>query len=87
MLRVEYNNNDGLYYFLYVTDEVRISTDNPDSFNLEYRDGSTGQIHNIWSYLNPSKDALFELSVLSQYSNEVLNAVQVLKACGVKDED
>ena len=33
MLRVECNNNEGKYYFLYVTDEVHISTDDPDSFN------------------------------------------------------
>lgn len=82
MLRVEYKNIEGKYYFLYVTDEVRISTDDPDSFNLEYRDGSTVQIHNVWTYLVASKDALFELSLITQFSDEVLNAVKVLNACG-----
>lgn len=37
MLRIEYKNNQEKYYFLYVTPQVRISTDNPDSFNLDYR--------------------------------------------------
>lgn len=87
MLRIEYNNNDGQYYFLYVTDEVRISTTEPDSFNLEYKDGSTVQIHNIWAYLGATKDALFELNLLTQHTDEVLNAIQALKACGVIDED
>jgi hypothetical protein len=87
MLRVEYNNNEGKYYFLYVTDEVRISTDNPDSFNLESKDGKTVQIHNISAYLEPTKDALFALSLVTQFSDEVRNALQVLKACGGCYED
>lgn len=87
MLRIEYNNTSDKYFFLYVTDEVRISTTEPDSFNLEYRDGRTVQIHNVWSYHNPTKDALFALSLLTQHSNEVLSAIQVLKVCGGKDED
>lgn len=82
MLRIEYNSNEEKYYFLYVTDEVRISTDDPDSFNLECRDGSTVEVHNVWTYLNPTKEALFELRVLTEFSDEVLNAVKVLKACG-----
>jgi len=82
MLRIEYKNNQGKYYFLYVTPQVRISTDKPDLFNLEYRDGSTVQIHNVLTYFDVTKDALFELSLITQFSNEVLNAVQVLKVCG-----
>ncbi len=87
MLRVEYNNIEGKYYFLYVTPQVRISTTEPDSFSLEYRDGNTVEVLNVWSYLNPTKDALFELRVLTEYSNEVMNAVQVLKVCGGCYED
>lgn len=87
MLRIEYNNTSDKYFFLYVTDEVRISCNDTNSFTVEDRDYQTIQIHNIWSYLDPSKDALFELSVLTQYSNEVINAVHVLKTCGGKDED
>ncbi|WP_288492951.1 hypothetical protein [uncultured Pantoea sp.] len=85
MLRIEYSKTQDEYLFLYVTDEVRISCTDTDSFTVEDRDYRAVQIHNIWSYLNPSQDALFELSVLTQYSNEVINAVQVLKACGGKD--
>lgn len=87
MLRVEYNNNEGKYYFLYVTRQVRISTNNPDSFNLECRDGNTVQIHNVRTYLEHSKDAFFALRVLTEFSDEVMNAVQVLKACGGCYED
>ncbi|KNC14296.1 hypothetical protein AC790_08835 [Pantoea sp. RIT-PI-b] len=87
MLRVEYNYNEGKYYFLYVTDEVRISTDNPDSLNLECRDGSTVKIHYVWTYLEPTKDAFFALSLLTQHTDEVVNAVQILKACGACYED
>jgi hypothetical protein len=87
MLRVEYNNIEGKYYFLYVTDEVRISTTEPHSFNLEYKDGCTVQVHNVWTYLNPTKDAFFALRVLTEFSDEVMNAVKVLKACGGCYED
>lgn len=87
MLKIEYNNTQDKFYFLYVTDEVRISSTDTNSFTVEDRDYRTVQIHSVWSYLNPSNDALFELSVLTQYSNEVLSAVKVLKACGGKDED
>ncbi|PPC68941.1 hypothetical protein C1Y42_18575 [Pantoea sp. ICBG 985] len=65
MLRIEYNNNEGKYYFQYVTDEVRISSTDTNSFTVEDKDYRTVQIHHIWSYLNPSKDALFALSLLT----------------------
>lgn len=87
MLRIEYKKTQDRYYFLYVTDELRTSTTEPDSFNLEYKDGSTVQIHNVWTYLEATQNALFELNLLMQHSEEVLNAVKVLRACGVKDED
>lgn len=87
MLRIEYSKTQDKYFFMYVTDEVRISSTDTNSFTVEDKDYRAVQIHNIWSYLNPSQDALFELSVLTQYSSEVINAVQVLKTCGGKDED
>ncbi len=65
MLRIEYTNTQDKYFFLYVTDEVRISSTDTLTFTVEYRDGSTVEIHNIWSYLNTSKDVLFELRVLT----------------------
>ncbi|MCW1834817.1 hypothetical protein OLZ33_22950 [Pantoea ananatis] len=87
MLKIEYSNTQDKYYFLYVTDLVRISSTHPNSFMVEDWDYRTEQIHNIWSYLNQNKGALFELSVLTQYSKDVINTLQVLKACGGSDED
>lgn len=87
MLRIEYTNTQDKYFFQYVTDEVRISSTDTQTFTVEDRDYRTVQIHNVSTYLEADRDALFELSVLTQYSKEVINAVQVLKACGGKDED
>ncbi|MCW1973369.1 UNVERIFIED_ORG: hypothetical protein FHW05_002217 [Pantoea agglomerans] len=87
MIRVEFKKNEVKYFFLYVTQKVRISTDNPDSFNHEYRDGATVQIDNVWTYFDATKDSLFTLSLLTQHTEDVINALQILKADGGSDED
>lgn len=39
MIRIEFNTyDDGTYYFLYVTEEVRIETNGSDGLQMETRD-------------------------------------------------
>lgn len=56
MIRMEFNNyDDGTYYFLYVTEEVRIETNGIDGLQMETRDSRVWDLGEPFQYLTISE--------------------------------
>ena len=84
MIRMEFNTyDDGTYYFLYVTEEVRIETDGADGadgLQMETRDSKVRDLGDPFQYLTlrERKDEYFNESLINPYVDEVIKAVEIL---------
>ncbi|EPH0725021.1 hypothetical protein JRA19_000547 [Enterobacter hormaechei] len=81
MIRMEFNiYDDGSYYFLYVTEEVRIETNGSDGLQMETRDSRVRDLGEPFQYLTirERKDEYFNESLRNQYLETVIEAVKIL---------
>lgn len=81
MIRIEFNTyDDGTYYFLYVTEEVRIETNGSDGLQMETRDSRVRDLGDPFQYLTikERKDEYFNESLCNQYIDTVIEAIKTL---------
>lgn len=81
MIRMEFNTyQDDMYYFLYVTEEVRIETNGVSGIQLQTRDSRVRDLGDPFQYLTlrERKDEYFNESLINPYVDEVIKAVEVL---------
>jgi len=79
MLRTEYQAyDDGTYYFLYVTDKVRIETDGVSRLQIEERNGTIRKIEEPFKYLTLEKDEYFNELLVNEHIDTLIQAVKVL---------
>ncbi len=81
MIRMEFNTyDDGSYYFLYVTEEVRIETNGSDGLQMETRDSRVRDLGDPFQYLTikERKDEYFNESLINPHIDSVIKSVQVL---------
>lgn len=81
MIRIEFNTyDDGTYYFLYVTEEVRIETNGSDGLQMETRDSRVRDLGDPFQYLTikERKDEYFNESLINSHIDTVIKSVQVL---------
>ncbi|MCI1897655.1 MAG: hypothetical protein LKI85_04645 [Enterobacter sp.] len=78
---MEFNTyQDDIYYFLYVTEEVRIETNGVSGIQLQTRDSRVRDLGDPFQYLTlrERKDEYFNESLINPYVDEVIKAVEVL---------
>jgi len=79
LLRKEFNEYDGdTFYFLYVTDEIRIETNGMEGLKIEDRNHSVTNIEDFTKYVNLEKDEYFQESLVHKYIDTIIEAVNVL---------
>lgn len=81
MIRIEFNTyDDGTYYFLYVSEEVRIETNGSDGLQMETRDSRVRDLGDPFQYLTikQRKDEYFNESLINSHIDTVIKSVQVL---------
>ncbi|PLN18747.1 hypothetical protein CWM87_25185, partial [Klebsiella pneumoniae] len=81
MIRMEFNTyQDDMYYFLYITEEVRIETNGVSGIQLQTRDSRVRNLGDPFQYLTlrERKDEYFNESLINPYVDEVIKAVEVL---------
>lgn len=81
MIRMEFNTyDDGTYYFLYVTDEVRIETNGSDGLQMETRDLRLRDLGDPFQYLTikERKDEYFNEAIVNPYIEVLIIAVKIL---------
>lgn len=81
MIRMEFNTyDDESYYFLYVTEEVRIETNGADGLQMEIFDSRVRDLGDPFQYLTirERKDEYFNESLINPFVDDVIKAVQVL---------
>lgn len=81
MIRKEFNTyDDGTYYFLYVTEEVRIETNGIDGLQIETRDSRVWDLGEPFQYLTISerKDVYFKETFINPNAEELIGAVKTL---------
>lgn len=81
MIRIEFNTyDDGTYYFLYVTEEVRIETNGADGLQIETFDSRVRDLGDPFQYLTikERKDECFNEAIINPYIEVVIKAVEVL---------
>lgn len=81
MIRMEFNAyDDGSYYFLYVTEEVRIETNGSDGLQMETRNSRVRDLGDPFQYLTikERKDEYFNESLINSHIDTVIKSVQVL---------
>ncbi|MER5086963.1 hypothetical protein, partial [Enterobacter vonholyi] len=74
MIRIEFNTyDDGTYYFLYVSEEVRIETNGSDGLQMETRDSRVRDLGDPFQYLTikQRKDEYFNESLINPYIDMV----------------
>ncbi|WP_131701763.1 hypothetical protein ACP3PD_07795 [Enterobacter ludwigii] len=78
---MEFNTyDDGTYYFLYVTEEVRIETNGIDGLQIETRDSRVRDLGDPFQYLTlrERKDDYFNEAIINPYIEVVIKAVEIL---------
>jgi len=78
---MEFNTyDDGTYYFLYVTEEVRIETNGIDGLQMETRDYKVRDLGDPFQYLTlrERKDEYFNEAIINPYIEVVIKAVEIL---------
>lgn len=78
---MEFNTyQDDMYYFLYITEEVRIETNGVSGIQLQTRDSRVRNLGDPFQYLTlrERKDEYFNESLINPYVDEVIKAVEVL---------
>ncbi|MEZ0581362.1 hypothetical protein ACA373_00015 [Erwinia sp. STN24] len=81
-MKTEFNiYDDDTYYFLYVTDEVRIETDGIDGLMIEDRNCNLRKISDPMKYLTIKNepDEYFNESLINPHIDTLIEAVKVLK--------
>lgn len=81
MIRMEFNTyDDGSYYFLYVTEEVRIETNGSDGLQMETRDSRVRDLGDPFQYLTikQRKDEYFNESLINPYIDIVIKAAEII---------
>lgn len=81
LLRTEFKiYDDGTYYFLYVTDEVRIETDGVYGLQIEDRHYQVRKLEKPMKYLTieQRKDEYFNESLINPNLDTVITAVKLL---------
>ncbi|ELY2855057.1 hypothetical protein SMC92_002088 [Cronobacter dublinensis] len=83
MIRTEFNAyNDGTYYFLYVTEEVRIETNGAYGLQMETFDSRVRDLGDPFQYLTirdrERKDEHFNENLRNQNLDTVIEAVKLL---------
>ncbi|HBR1933519.1 hypothetical protein AAHY20_17160 [Klebsiella quasipneumoniae subsp. similipneumoniae] len=81
MIRMEFNTyQNDMYYFLYITEEVRIETYGVSGIQLQTRDSRVRNLGDPFQYLTlrERKDEYFNESLINPYVDEVIKAVEVL---------
>ncbi|CZY29450.1 hypothetical protein AABV78_003112 [Enterobacter hormaechei] len=81
MIRMEFSTyDDGTYYFLYVTEEVRIETNGIDGLQMETRDWRVWDLGEPFQYLTISerKDVYFNETIIKPNAEELTGAVKTL---------
>ncbi|HIB6169590.1 Uncharacterised protein [Klebsiella pneumoniae] len=89
MIRMEFNTyDDGSYYFLYVTEEVRIETNGSDGLQMETRDSRVRDLGEPFQYLTirERKDEYFNEAIINPHVEVLIIAVKVLHRL-LKDTD
>ncbi|HBZ3755011.1 TPA: hypothetical protein MHK94_26865, partial [Klebsiella pneumoniae] len=75
MIRIEFNTyDDGTYYFLYITEEVRIETNGIDGLQVETRDSRVRDLGDPFKYLTikERKDEYFNEAIVNPYIEELI---------------
>lgn len=78
---MEFNTyDDGTYYFLYVTEKVRIETNGADGLQMETFDSRVRDLGYPFQYLTikERKDEYFNESLINSHIDTVIKSVQVL---------
>ena len=78
---MEFNTyDDESYYFLYVTEKVRIETNGADGLQMETFDSRVRDLGDPFQYLTirERKDEYFNESLINPFLDDVIKAVQVL---------
>ncbi|EOJ6000860.1 hypothetical protein ACM36D_001730 [Cronobacter sakazakii] len=78
---MEFNTyDDGTYYFLYITEKVRIETNGADGLQMETFDSRVRDLGDPFQYLtiNERKDEYFNESLINSHIDTVIKSVQVL---------
>ncbi|EPY7019149.1 TPA: hypothetical protein I3769_001270 [Enterobacter cloacae] len=86
---MEFNTyDDGSYYFLYVTEEVRIETNGSDGLQMETRDSRVRDLGEPFQYLTirERKDEYFNEAIINPHVEVLIIAVKVLHRL-LKDTD
>ncbi|MBL5841325.1 hypothetical protein [Enterobacter asburiae] len=81
MTRMEFNTyDDGTYYFLYVTEQVRIETNGADGLQMETFDSRVRDLGDPFQYLTikERKDEYFNESLSNPFIEVVIRAAEVL---------
>ncbi|SAE04534.1 hypothetical protein DJ481_18110 [Enterobacter hormaechei] len=83
MIRMEFKTyDDGSYYFLYITEEVRIETNGADGLHMENSGSRVRDLGEPFQYLTirERKDEYFNESLINPYLDTMIKAVEVLCA-------
>ena len=78
---MEFNTyDDGTYYFLYVTEKVRIETNGAVGLQMETFDSRVRDLGDPFQYLtiNERKDEYFNESLINPYLDTLIKAVVIL---------
>lgn len=80
MIRTEFSVYEDGFYFLYVTEEVRIETDGIDGLLIEDRQGNLLSIAKPMKYLTMEyePDEYFNESLINPHIDTLIEAVKVL---------
>lgn len=81
MIRMEFNTyDDGTYYFLYITKEVRIETNGADGLQMENSGSRVRELGEPFQYLTikERKDEYFNEALINPNIEVVFKAVEVL---------
>lgn len=81
MIRMEFNTyDDGTYYFLYITKEVRIETNGADGLQMENSGSRVRDLGEPFQYLTikERKDEYFNEALINPNIEVVIKAVEVL---------
>lgn len=81
MIRMEFNTyDDGTYYFLYITEEVRIETNGADGLHMENSGSRVRDLGEPFQYLTirERKDEYFNESLINPNVDLIISAVKTL---------
>ncbi|HHA1386562.1 TPA: hypothetical protein ACOEDK_003333 [Enterobacter kobei] len=77
---MEFNTyDDGSYYFLYITEEVRIETNGSDGLQMETLDSRVRDLGDPFQYLTikERKDEYFNEAIINPYIEVLIKAVKI----------